>query len=298
MARELDFFSSVTKDTVENVAINIWKVCPFRIGNRAWMIVLFQSYCLCCFAGFLLACVLNSVEGKAWIEEGRVDGGPRATGDTALDECLWFVFTTMHGIAFGEFHPRYTPGHIIAMLCCVLGYWFPILLMSIVLLSQLPGEKAPTLGGTMYRMISAVWPSYVVFIFLILAFGSQCGPYIHHHRYGVNEWPTGIYFLWTVAHRMPFGDVWPNTVYGRTVTIPAAMLGLLYMPYTLALIAVRCPSIEQHESLLGELRKHPEDSLGRGYIVPDEALRAIRPQDQRPRETELSQLNPSSEGSV
>jgi hypothetical protein len=288
MARELDFVTSVTKDTLENVAINIWKVCPFRSGNRAWLVVLFQAYILGVVASFLLACVLNSLEGKEWIVHGRINGGPRATGQTALDECFWFVFTTIHGIAFGEFQPRFVCGRIIAMVCVSLGYWFPIFLMAIVMFSQLPGEKNPTLPSTLWRMISAVWPSYAVFLFLVCLVGSQTGPYLSHDQYGRNEWPSGIYWMWTVAHRMPYGDVWPNTGFGRTVTVPAAMLGLLYMPYALALVAVRCPTLEQHESLLGELRKHPEDSLGRGYIVPEESLRACRPQGQ---ETEFAQLN-------
>jgi hypothetical protein len=202
------------------------------------------------------------------------------------------VFSTIHGIAFGEFQPRFTEGRIIAMVCVSLGYWFPIVLMAIVLLSQLPGEKCPTLFGTMLRLIEAVWPSYVLFMLIIIIVGSQMGPYVSKDHYGRNEWPSGIYWMWTVAHRMPFGDVWPNTSVGRTVTVPAAMMGLLYMPYTMALLAVRTPSIEQHMALLGELRAHPEDSLGRGYIVPEEALRAVNPHNgQGQREIEFAQLN-------
>merc|ERR1711879_842670 len=45
-------------------------------------------------------------------------------------------------------------------------------------------------------------------------------------------------------------------------------MGLLYMPYALALVAVRCPTEEQHAALLGHLSQNPDDALGNGYIVP------------------------------
>merc|ERR1719215_270408 len=118
-------------------------------------------------------------------------------------------------------------------------------------------------------MISAVWPSYLVFCTLVIVVGAQCGPLISHAHYGYNDAPMGVYWMWQTAHRMPYGDLWPATSMGYVVTVPAAILGLLYMPYTMALVAVRCPSMAQHEALLGELRKHPEDALGRGYVIPD-----------------------------
>lgn len=279
------------QDFGDNMAFNLWKVCPWTIRNRAWICVIVQAYLACNFAGFLLACVLNAFEGnEKWIHNEVKSGSwVRATGDTAIDECFWFVFTSMHGIAFGEFMPRGCPGRIIALTCNAVGYWFVIFMCSIVMLSQLPGEKTPTVYGALSRMINAVWPSYLVFVALILMIGSQCGPYVSSdYGYGRNDHWTGIYWMWQTAHRMPYGDLWPNTVFGRTVTVPAAIMGLLYMPYTLALVAVRCPGMAQHEALLGELQKHPEDSFGRGYVMPE------LPSPQRSGQTELSSLSSNS----
>lgn len=286
--------SDCIQEAVGGMFHSMWKVCPWRARNRGWLSVLLQGYFGCVFGGFLMACVLNSVEGNRWVTGGVRHVGfnhnPKANGATALDECFWFIFTTMHGIAFGEFMPRGAPGRIIAMITCSIGYWFIIFMCCIAMFSQLPGEKMPTLGRTLSRMISAAWPSYVVFCFIIAIVGANCGPYVNHDNYGKNEWPTGIYWLWQTAHRMPFGDLYPDTVIGRSVTVPMSILGLLYMPYCMALVAVRCPSMAQHEALLGELRKHPEDSLGRGYIVPEEIMQPISGGHQ----TELQTLTGSS----
>lgn len=260
--------STWCQDFVDNFAENIWKIAPFREGNRAWFFVLIKAYVTCIMSCVLLACVLNSVEGERWVASDLRGEGLRANGETALDECFWFVFTTVHGIGFGEFNARGVASRLIAMACISLGYWFAIFLMCIVLLSNLPGEPVPTLCGVTCRMVSAVWPSYLVFIFLTVTSGSMVGPYVSNDPWGHNEWPTGIYYMWTTIHRMPYGDIWPETPFGRTMTVPAAIIGLLYMPYAMALVAVRCPSIEQHELLLGNLRKHPEQAFGRGYQAP------------------------------
>jgi len=74
--------------------------------------------------------------------------------------------------------------------------------------------------------------------------------------------------MWNVVHRNPYGDIWPSTPEARLITFPATIMGLLYMPYALALVAVRCPTEEQHAALLGHLNQNPDDALGKGYIVP------------------------------
>lgn len=257
-------------DFLDILLTNVWKVFPFRGGNRVWLLVIMKAYVACLMACFLLACVLNSVEGDKWLKSNYHDHGVRARGDTALDECIWFVFTSSHGIGFGEFMPRGPTGRIIAMGCVAMGYWFAIFLMCIVMLSQLPGEKTPTLYSVATRMVSSVWPSYAVFCCITIFAGCTVGPYLSRDKDGLNEWPTGVYWTWTVVHRAPYGDIWPNTVYGRYVTVPAAFMSAFYMPYALALIAVRCPTLEQHQALLSNLRSSPEDALGRGYIVPKE----------------------------
>merc|ERR1719272_940246 len=165
--------------------------------------VLAKAYILCLVCCFLLACVMNSIEGKRWVEYDLRGEGKRATGDTALDECIWFVFTTVHGIAFGEFNARGVASRLIAMACVSIGYWFCIFLMCIVMLSNLPGEKVPSLYGVTARLVGAVWPSYLVFLAFTVSVGSLLGPYVSADPFGRNEWPTGIYWTWTVVHRMP-----------------------------------------------------------------------------------------------
>jgi hypothetical protein len=234
-----------------------------------WLAVLLQAVSMNIVFCFLLACVLNSIEGDRWLKSDVRDNGLTAKGSTALDECFWFVVTTVHGIGFGEFMPKDAKGRFVSMMCCSLAYWFPVFLMSIVMLSQLPGEEIPTLGSVARRVISAVAPSYTIFIAIVCAIGSTVGPYVSSdYGYGWNLYDTGIYWMWQVAHRMPYGDIWPNTPYGRSVAVVGAMLANLYIPYALALIAVRKPTLEQHESLLKSLKGNPDGVLGRGYIVP------------------------------
>lgn len=257
------------RDYAEEFANNIWKTAPFRQGNREWIYVVMKGYCFVIATCFVLACVLNSFEGKMWLDSDVRSNHLTAKGNTALDECGWFVITTVHGIGFGEFMPRTGFGRFISMLCMAGGYWFPLFMMSIVLLSQLAGEKTPSLTSVITRMVCAVWPSYAVFLTIVLVLGSQAGPYVSSdHGFGWQLYDTGVYWFWQVCHRMPFGDLYPNTPFGRQLAIIGGMLGNLYMPYALVCIAVRRYSLEQHNALLENLRNHPEDALGRGYIAP------------------------------
>lgn len=263
------------RDVGENMASNIWKIAPFRSGNREWFFVLFKGYISFLGGVLVLACVLNSVEGREWFSHNQRSHGKKAYGSSAIEECLWFVFTTTHGIGFGEYNAEGFAGRLIAMACVSLGYWFTIFLMCIVMLANLPGEKVPSLSGVLYRMVGAVWPSYLIFLFMLTVGGSMVGPYLSDDPFGQNEWPTGVYFMWTVMHRMPYGDIWPTAPFAYVMTVIFSVIGLLYMPYTLALVAVRCPTLEQHQALLGNLRIWPENALGRGYIVPPGGVREV-----------------------
>jgi len=264
-----EFLNGWFQDFVENFGTNVWKIAPFRVGNRMWLAVLLKAYVACILSCVVLACVINSIEGKRWlVTDVNGKAWSRARGDGAngaLDECIWFVVTTVHGIGFGEF-VSHGPARWVSMVCISLGYWFQIFLCSIVMLSQLPGERIPSLYGATARIVSAVWPSYLVFMLIMIAVGSTLEGYISKHQW--NAHLTGPYFAWQVAHRMPFGDIFPTTPYGRVMTCVLAIMGLLYMPYALALVAVRCPTLEEHENLLGRLRKNPDAALGRGYIAP------------------------------
>lgn len=248
----------------------LWKLFPFRSGNRMWVAVLFQGYGVCMVCAALLAGLLNAFEGERWME-ADLGASVRAFGDSALDECFWFEFTTFHGIGFGEFMPRHSAGHAIAMITIAMCYWFMIFMAAIVLLSQLPGAKTPSLCAVASQMASIVWPSYTVFILFIIGVGAFLGPYLSPAPSGYNDYATGIYWLWCVMHRAPYGDIWPDTPFGRTATVPAAMISYLYPPYALALIAVRRPTASEHQQLLEHMNQHPEDALGPGYIVPSVA---------------------------
>jgi hypothetical protein len=271
------FLSSWCSDFLEDFAINVWKIAPFRAGNRGWILVIFKAYvaCLCMCMG--LACIINSIEGKKWLHED-VNGKSwsRARGDFALDECIWYVVTTVHGIGFNEFNAHGKAARYVTCLCVSLGYWFVIFLLAAVLLSQLPGERTPSLYSVTARVVNAVWPSYSVFVLFTVVAGSTLGPYVSEDQFDSNGMDTGVYFAWTVAHRMVYGDIYPDTPYGRGMTIVLAVTGLLYMPYALALVAVRAPTLGEHENLLGLLRKNPDSALGRGYIVPPEAGGSMR----------------------
>merc|ERR1712093_652383 len=117
-------------------------------------------------------------------------------------------------------------------------------------------------------MFNIVWPSYAVYLMLTVGVGGMMGPHVSRHHAGHNDSATGVYWFWCVMHRAPYGDIWPNTPAGRTITAVGAIVSFLYPPYVLALIALRRPSAVEHEQLLDYFQEHPEDALGRGYIVP------------------------------
>jgi hypothetical protein len=235
-----------------------------------WAVVLLQGYVLCLVTVALLAIVLNALEGDEWVIADK-GASISAKGQSAMDECFWFTFMTLHGIGFGEFLPRRTLGHFIAALTIMLSYWFMIFMAGIVLMSQLPGIKSPNLPTILSQMVNVVWPSYAVFVALIVIVGSCMGPEISDAPYmprSSNNYGTGIYWMWCVMHRAPYGDIWPDTPFGRTITVPAAIISYLYPPYVLAVIAVRRPSSAEHSQLLEHISMHPEEAMGPGYIAP------------------------------
>lgn len=256
---------------IDCVADLAWKLVPFRQGNRIWVVDLYKAYVACLLVGTFLAVTLNLLEGDIWLGKSghQMKGILKSKGESALDECLWYIFCNMHGVGMNDFMPHSTAGRLIGMMVTAFSYWFPIYMMAIVVLSQLPGEKALGAAGTAERLLLAVWPSYAFLLGATCAVGSLMGPYVSDDPAGVNEWPTGIYWLWTVVHRQPYGDIYPDTPFGRLVTVPAAWAGMMYMPYALATVAVRKPSPEEHEMLLDYLRNRPEDVLGRGYVIPE-----------------------------
>lgn len=254
----------------------IWKLYPFKEGNRVWAVRLFQGYGFCIFVATVMAAILNYAEGDTWETSGPKHK-QRSYGKSAFDECLWFTVTTLHGIGFGEFMPGTTPGDFLTCIIVAVSYWGTIFMASIVMMSQLPGIKPQRFFEMLTHMASVVWPSYLVFVSLCFCFGFIVGPYMAD---GLSPDPSckggcernfnliGIQWLWSVMHRAPFGDVWPDTPFGRCVTVPAGIISYLYPPYVLALLAIRRPSATEHAQLLEHMTSYPEEVMGPGYIVP------------------------------
>eukprot|EP00931_Biecheleriopsis_adriatica_P012940 TRINITY_DN114214_c0_g1_i1.p1 TRINITY_DN114214_c0_g1~~TRINITY_DN114214_c0_g1_i1.p1 ORF type:complete len:282 (+),score=42.72 TRINITY_DN114214_c0_g1_i1:57-848(+) len=248
----------------------LFKLWPFNSGNRMWALVVLQAWALCMLVVVLFSFIMNAMEGEKWQDVQRFHGGKqRSFGDSALDECFWFVSMSMHGMTFGEFMPISDTGHVLACIIVTVGFWFNILMLSCVLLSQLPGRTVPQLPKVCMQVFSAAWPSYLIYAIITLGIGSQMGDKISKARIGYNDKWTGMYFFWTVAHRAPFGDIWPDHPESRTVTVPMTMMSVLYPCYVLALVAVRRPNSSEHQQLLEYMNEHPEQAMGRGYIVPN-----------------------------
>jgi hypothetical protein len=264
------------------------KLFPFTSRNLVWAVRLAQGYCLCLFVAVVMAAFLNFNEGEKWMEGQthgqKVSGGGIRRSGTAFDECLWFTFTTLHGINFGEFAAKSTAGDWILSLVVAVSYWCAIFMAAIVMMSQLPGVKAQSLLDIVKHMASVAWPSYLIVVSLTFIFGYIVGPYAAD---GISQDPTcnggcekkfnliGIQWLWSVVHRAPYTGVWPDTPFGRVVTVPAGILSYLYPPYVLALIAIRRPTPTEHAELLAHMNAYPEQAMGPGYIVPASGPREL-----------------------
>lgn len=264
-----------------------FKVFPFRESNRIWAIRLFQGYLLIIVIGIVIAGLINFNEGDKWQHSTDLAKGQKVkvTGKTAFDEILWFVFTNIHGIDFGEFQPKSSSGDIFIAIVVAISYWGSIFMMAVVMMSQLPGIKPPTLWSMLISMGKVAWPSYAIFCAIAVCIGYIVGPYMAD---GISSDVTcagacerhfnllGIQWLWHVMHRAPEPDIWPDTPFGRTVTVPTAALGYLYPPYVLALIAIRRPTPTEHAQLLAHMNAYPEAAMGPGYIVPPSGPREIQ----------------------
>ena len=66
------------------------------------------------------------------------------------------------------------------------------------------------------------------------------------------------------------GDIFPETDVGKGLTVLLGLVGLLYIPYVLALTALRRPSAAEHNALVEALAARPWDTalLGPGYMAP------------------------------
>jgi hypothetical protein len=234
-----------------------------------------------------MAAFLNYSEGEKWKVQSngqKMDPGAVTKNGSAFDECFWFTITTLHGINQGEFVTKSTAGDWIVSLVVAVSYWCSIFMAAIVMMSQLPGVKPRSLFTMLTQMASVVWPSYLIVVILTCFFGYIVGPYVAD---GISADPTcqggcekqfnllGFQWLWSLVHRAPYTGIFPDTPFGRVVTIPAGMISYLYPPYILALIAIRRPTPTEHSELLAHMNAYPEDAMGPGYIVPADGPREI-----------------------
>merc|ERR1712187_984084 len=110
-----------------------------------------------------------------------------AEDGSSWDECIWFIFTVLHGAGFGEFMPRYTFGHYLAVFTIGLGMWCQIIMMSIIMLSQLPGQQCHNLIAVISQIVGAVLPSYAILIIFTVVIGAFMGPYVSDAPAGYNH---------------------------------------------------------------------------------------------------------------
>merc|ERR1719401_1339251 len=153
------------------------KLCPFTVRNWVWAKRLFQGYFLCLFMALLLAGAINVLEGEQWMEATKGQK-IREGGVYSFDQCLWFTFTVLHGVAFGDFVTKTTAGDYLNAAAIAFSYWCTIFMMAIVMMSQLPGVKPKGLFSMLSQIASAVWPSYLVAVTLTFILGFIVGPYM------------------------------------------------------------------------------------------------------------------------
>ena len=136
------------------------------------------------------------------------------------------------------------------------------------------------------RILVLAWPSFAAVFMLILVVGAAMGAIVVTDRTecddvseGDDVSPSnckydyfgGVYFTWCVVFRSTYGEIIPVNALSRILTAMLALIGLLYIPYVLALVAFRRPTPQQHSDLMERLSMSPMDHtlLGDGYMVPN-----------------------------
>merc|ERR1712232_825032 len=194
--------------------------------------------------------------------------------------------TTLHGVGFGEYQTVTTKGDYLAAVMVAVSYWCTIFMAAIIMLSQLPGGDPPGIIALISQIAKTVWPSYSVFVGFAFVVGFLVGPYamdgITPDEQCKGSCETGrfnaigVNWLWYVMHRAPMGDIYPDTPFGRVVTVPAFVISYLYPPYVLALIAIRRPTSAEHADLVARIIDRPEEAMGPGYMTPASNAREMQ----------------------
>ena len=245
------------------------RLFPFQNRNRIWIIVLLKMYLFCMFLNLIIAAILYGIGGTHGPNRDENDDNP----NMSYDECVWFVFTTFHSVAFGECILLSDGARFIGCFISLYGYFFQELSFCVILLSQLGGVRAPTVLSVPMRMCSMLWPSFLLYVVAVLSLGMGCTPFLNsgNGSAGIRD---GLYFGWCVAFGNPYGDLYPMNIQGRAITGLLDVISYLYRCYIIAIMALRKPTREEHETLLSVVAsgKHEEESLaqlfGPGYIAP------------------------------
>lgn len=268
---------------------------PFARRNRGWLKVVLQVYALFCAGGLGLAVGISIADGDEWIKDRDLDPSSRWT------LAIWYIWCTFHGTSFGEITPASPVGKLIGCVAATLGYWFLLILLSVVLLSQLAGEQEPTVRSVVGRIAGATWPSLLAVFACILVFAALIPIDKFDWEDEGNGTDTGadgsdqamsygdkLYFCWVVVFRSPYGDIYPEKLVAKLFTSVLGFVGLLWMPYVLALVAVRRPSQLEHDRLVHALAAPDFDTilLGRGYMAPGEAKEDTRGPTVAPKESD------------
>lgn len=264
----------------------VQRIYPFKANNRIWTKQHIKAYLFCIAFILLLAIITSFVSGdESLTKHCESAHGKKDPQNVMFNQCyedgkfnqVWLFFCTFHGMTFGDYYPMSSFERTMISLCMFLGYHFLVLTMALVLLSQLTGEKEPTLISTPIRILKAEWPSLILVLVILMilspivvsleeGMSSEEDP--NHLQF--NNFGTGFYLLWCIFHKRPYGEVLPYTDAGKTVCAFVCLLGNLYQPYILALIAQRKPSLSEHLQLVDALRNETFDNsiFGSGYIVP------------------------------
>ena len=241
------------------------RLFPFQNRNMLWITVLFKIYLFCMVLNLIIAAILYGVGGTRGPARSDDD-----IPDMLFDECVWFVFSTFHSIAFGECTLISDGARFIGCIISFYGYFFQELSFCVILLTQLGGVRAPTVLSVPMRMCSMLWPSFLLYVVVVLSLGMGCTPFLNPG----STVKDGLYFGWCVAFGNPYGDLIPINIEGRVITGLLDVISYLYRCYIIAIMGLRKPTLEEHERLLNVVAsaKHADEELtqlfGPGYIAP------------------------------
>jgi hypothetical protein len=242
------------------------RLFPFQTRNMLWIKVLLKTYTCFMILNIILAGILYSIGGSQ---------APRPEDpNMRFDECVCFVFTTFHSVAFGDFILNSDGARVIGGFISFYGYFFQMHSFAVILLSQLGGTCKLTILSVSVRMIVILWPSFLLFAAVVIAVGFATTPFLSNRPEGATTLKDGAYFGWCVAFGNTYGEYYPVSNEGRAITGVLDLISWAYKCYAVALLALRKPTLEEHESLLSTVASGNEgvDGLaavfGPGYIAP------------------------------